>query len=270
MPAGDFIIGGLELISEIGRLGGEVEDLLRILGVSKRSLPKAAFDSLEDLMASMGRNVGTPKTYKRLPPNAAKVFRSLAIAGRPADKEFEQRLINATKADAAQSISTKQGVLGAVQLDRVVSSNVFAIGYDKETGTLRVQFNRHIRPGKGGKFVSIGNIGTQAPGAVYDYYDVPPRKWTAFQQAGSKGKWVWDNLRVRGTISGARYDYRLVFGIDFGVNVSGKRKVYIPRLSYDGKFKRRVRVVGGKTFTSQLPNETVRSGERGERFRRGK
>ena len=62
---------------------------------------------------------------------------------------------------------------------------------------------------------------------MYAYYDVPATVYTQFKSAASAGKFVWDRLRVRGTIHGHQYQYRLVSGqVSIQQGVSG---VYIPR-----------------------------------------
>lgn len=150
------------------------------------------------------------------------------------------------------------GILGAIPLERVVSSNVSAIGYDPNTGTMRVQFHAW-RPGQ-----PKGSGGT---GPMYDYYDVPRGKWKSFQAATSKGKWVWDNLRIRGTISGHKYEYRLVSGTLY-MTRQGPR-AYIPRLATGRGLERRNRVVFGTKVKSSLPGVAYREGK-AKRFFKGR
>lgn len=49
-------------------------------------------------------------------------------------------------------------------------------------------------------------------GSVYAYEDVTFEEALSMFRAGSKGGWVWDNLRVRGTQFGFQKNYRLVSG----------------------------------------------------------
>src|SRR5690606_31284603 len=51
------------------------------------------------------------------------------------------------------------------------------------------------------------------------YSHFPPHMFLKMIAAGSKGDFVWDNIRVRGTVSGHKFDYRLV----------GVREGYVPR-----------------------------------------
>lgn len=57
------------------------------------------------------------------------------------------------------------------------------------------------------------------PGPLYEYQDVPATLFMDFQRASSKGIWVWDHLRVRGTVAGHRYAY----------NFAGSEDSNIPR-----------------------------------------
>lgn len=98
-----------------------------------------------------------------------------------------------------------------VTMIRVKSSNVHSIGFReeaKEHGTLFIRF--------------LGQVGNRraGAGALYEYFDVPLSLWKAFESASSKGKFVWDEIRVRGTVSGHRYSYELA-----GTGPRG----YIPR-----------------------------------------
>jgi hypothetical protein len=152
----------------------------------------------------------------------------------------------------------ESGIKEALKLQRVQSSNVFAIGYDYDTGTLRVQY----LAGAGKK--------RHGAGAIYDYYDVTPKIWENFQNASSKGKWIWDHLRIRGTISGHQYEYRLISGWNFQIKVGAaygrggsktKPMHYIPRLASGKGFTKRTRVVGGVKVRSMLPNVKFSEGK---------
>jgi hypothetical protein len=96
----------------------------------------------------------------------------------------------------------------------VVSSNVHSIGFDINThtpriGTLKIRFLQS----HGAKAA-----GAKVPGATYEYYNVPTDLFRRFRTAASKGKWVWNNVRIRGT-GDTRFDYKLA-GINYG---------YVPR-----------------------------------------
>jgi hypothetical protein len=80
---------------------------------------------------------------------------------KPANTNFKSQTTNkttTTKTDRTNIIRT-----------RVQSSNVFAIGYDKNTMILQVEFKN---------------------GILYEYYEVPETIYFAFMNASSKGRFV--------------------------------------------------------------------------------
>jgi hypothetical protein len=79
------------------------------------------------------------------------------------------------------------------------SSNVWAFGYLFNEGALYVRFANKSSDGH-----------PTGPGPLYRYQGVTPDQFLSMLNAGSKGSWVWDNLRIRGTISGHQKDYDLV------------------------------------------------------------
>lgn len=131
---------------------------------------------------------------------------------------------------------------------RVESSNVYAIGFrwneqQPTKGTLLVRFWEKDSSGK-----------KTGPGSTYAYYDVHPQVFEAFRLAASKGKFVWDRLRIRGTVTGHQFSYRLV-----GLGRSG----YVPRQAtrYGNReffIKRTVTAAGGQSYRSTLPDRMVR------------
>lgn len=130
----------------------------------------------------------------------------------------------------------------------VKSSNVHSIGFiwndERPTdGTLKVRF----LDSSGGKKTGKG-------GATYHYYDVHPRVFIEFQKASSKGKFVWDKLRVRGTVSGHQYRYRLA-----RLGSSG----YVPRQATrignkEWYLQRSVQAADGRTLKSALKDRMIR------------
>jgi hypothetical protein len=133
------------------------------------------------------------------------------------------------------------------QMIAVSSSNVHSIGYvwnDAEPmkGTLKVRF---LGNGAGGK--------KTGKGPLYNYYGVHPAVFIAFQNAASKGKFVWDRLRVRGTVSGHQFRYDLA-GLGEGRYVPRKATRLGPNEYF---LKREVRTRDGRTHTSHLQDELV-------------
>src|SRR5262245_43553637 len=73
----------------------------------------------------------------------------------------------------------------------VISSNVSAAQYNPEDHYLQVGYKN---------------------GGWYGYHDVSAQEASSFYSSGSKGNWVWDNLRVRGTVFGYRKPYAFIGG----------------------------------------------------------
>lgn len=129
----------------------------------------------------------------------------------------------------------------------VSSSNVHSIGYiwngaNYTRGTLKV------------RFLNKRKSRTSDRGEIYHYYNVHPSLFDSFKRSASKGRWVWDHLRIRGTVSGHQYRYALD---------TIKSDGYVPRqaVRYGGKeyfVQRQVRGANGKTYASQLPDSFVK------------
>lgn len=139
------------------------------------------------------------------------------------------------------------------EMIEVESSNVHSIGFlwndaNPMQGTLKVRFLQDSRKGKG-----------KIAGPLYYYYDVHPLVFDAFRRAGSKGGFVWDRLRIRGTVSGHRFQYEL----------RGIAEGYLPRKAtrYGNNeyfIGRRARFQSVRTgeiqeFESALPDRFVQS-----------
>lgn len=126
------------------------------------------------------------------------------------------------------------------------SSNVHSFGYHLDSETMYVRFK-----------ATVGGKKTQSPGPLYEYAHVPPRIFLRFYDDAKNGEGagvaVWDILRIRGTLSGHHYDYKLI-GITMG---------YVPRkatLMPDGEWfrQREVRTPEGQKIKSKRPNQLVR------------
>lgn len=96
------------------------------------------------------------------------------------------------------------------------STNVYEFGYDFEHAYLYVRF----------KASAPRQELRMAPGSLYRYAAVTPEEFLSFYRlrnhsgnGGGPGDWVWDHLRVRGTVSGSQKDYELV----------GTMNGYVPR-----------------------------------------
>lgn len=133
------------------------------------------------------------------------------------------------------------------EMIKVKSSNVHSIGYtwndeNPAKGTLKVRF-LDKRQGRG----------AGRAGAGYQYFEVDPIVFVAFTKAASKGKFVWDRLRIRGTVSGHQYRYSLATLASDG---------YVPRAATrigDTEYflRRTVKGTNGKVYRSALPDREV-------------
>jgi len=90
------------------------------------------------------------------------------------------------------------------EMVRVQSSNVHSIGFEFNfsqplKSKLIVRYLQKDRRGGSG---SVG-------GPTYEYMNIHPDFFQDLRDAGSKGKWVWDQLRIRGTVAGHQYPYNL-------------------------------------------------------------
>jgi hypothetical protein len=155
------------------------------------------------------------------------------------------------------------------------SSNVYSFAYDYESSTLFVTYQGHkLRPkslkrqrkkiaksesspqlvGEIGSTVGSGRGGR---GALYAYLDVPSRVFERMKLGASKGKFVWNELRIRGTIYGHKFPYHLVQG--FVSTQRGVGGTYIPRRATKEGFRTRSVAelgTGRRGFqTSTLPQQ---------------
>ncbi len=160
------------------------------------------------------------------------------------------------------------------------SSNVYSFQYDAERQLLYVTFKAQTINGKaiktgrttmGGKQSRTQAIGKRgalsggvkrpnAPGSMYVYFAVPLHALRRLLQKAksSAGKAVWDELRIRGTMFGHRYQYQLVSGQQMP---NGHQ--YIPRKATAGGFKTRsLRVMGSREFTTSTLPGTANGGFR--------
>jgi len=134
----------------------------------------------------------------------------------------------------------------------VQSSNVHSIGfiYDFDNtlnGVLKVRFLQGKRSDRRQKIA----------GPLYFYYNVEPKLFREFRKAISAGVFVWDNLRVRGTVSGHQKPYEL----------KGVAEGYVPRKAtrYGGNEYyiqrqinvRHTRTGSRRTISSEKPDRLV-------------
>jgi len=140
------------------------------------------------------------------------------------------------------------------EMVKAQSSNVHSFGYDIEGAYLYVRFLGYLRGTRG----PDGHPLRGGPGPLYRYANVTPEEFLTLLAANSKGDWVWDHLRIRGTWSGHQKDYELV-GVE-GDYVP--RKATVRRNPQTGQLeewfvRRRVRAIGGGWMTSALPSQAA-------------
>ncbi len=87
----------------------------------------------------------------------------------------------------------------------VSSSNVHSIGFEFSydnplKSKLIIRYKQKDRRG------GSGTVG----GPTYEYQNIHPDWFNDLREAGSRGKWVWDNLRIRGTVAGHQYPFVLI------------------------------------------------------------
>jgi hypothetical protein len=129
------------------------------------------------------------------------------------------------------------------------SSNVESFAYEWNPQNEREPGNLLVR------FLGGDSKNRSGPGPLYRYEGVPRSVFVAMKLAHSRGKFVWDALRIRGTISGHQFPVELI-----GTGPSG----YIPRRAVVG-FRGRAsrggfakRKFAGRT--SSLPERELRGG----------
>lgn len=130
----------------------------------------------------------------------------------------------------------------------VTSSNVHSIGFQMNlknplASILLVRYLQGVR----------GNSQVKVAGPTYGYAGVHPKLFRQFTIANSYGKFVWDELRIRGTIAGAQYRYTLLQAV--GGNIP-RRALLINGIQY---LKRRVKQTtdGKRTVRSELNHERI-------------
>lgn len=239
------------MLSKMGDIGSIINAMLRPNGKSLTPDIEKELDAATKLLQSFGYDVGKPGTSGPSGPGSpgdssqppiAQVVRELVDESKPRPSRPTGEIVSpslprrgqpkpsarpstqpreqpqdqpGTSRDNSQTEdSPVDRATGLVEgMIPVRSSNVHSIGWewndnDPRRGNLLVRF--------------LGGTGKErsGPGSLYRYKDVPRPVFDAFKRAASKGGFVWDELRVRGTVSGHQYDYELA-----GTDAAG----YVPR-----------------------------------------
>ncbi len=274
------------LLKELGPAGKLIEALMGVKGRSKlQSDLDAAVAFLEAFGPEMGYQVKRTKTGKpKRPPSIGYLDRKASEArelleslgyrvmgpGEEAGPERpknrlpfdipastsagrKRKVVDLSVAGTNRRFPVSHPIVTGEMVRTPESTNVYAYGYDIETRYLYVRF-RAPEQSSGGKRRGGRDQGrANRAGPLYQYAHVPPELFLRFLQAPSKGTWIWDNIRVRGTLSGHQFDYTLV-------GITGD---YVPRkvtLTPRGEEfrKRTVLTDRGRERTSRLPNAMAR------------
>ena len=121
--------------------------------------------------------------------------------------------------DAPKSQSPSTDFLAGEPYSAFSSSNVRSATYNARENSMDIGFKN---------------------GGVYRYQDITPPEAKSFYSAGSKGKWVWDHLRVRGTVFGYQKPYTYI---------GGQSQGYIPKYAMSERHKAEHRTIGPEGMT---------------------
>jgi hypothetical protein len=160
------------------------------------------------------------------------------------------------------------------------SGNVFAFRYERATSTLFVSYKApRFETGEGSNRFHKGRLThyqanggrhdgkLNERGPTYAYFDVPIRVFVRMKLAASKGRFVWDELRVRGTLWGHQYRYSLVGAEATVTDTDGELVPYIPRRATRAGFRTRALADQGRGVrgfrTSTLPEQLFSTRTRG-------
>ena len=239
------------ILSKLGPLGAVVDAMLRPNGQNMAPDVQSELEAAQKLLESFGFNVSSGGDV------VADVVREL-VEEKPAEKkpvEAPKTLEDVRPEPQQQDDEPARGTSDAIDRSQglvegmipVRSSNVHSIGFEwpengGTVGNLLVRFLGGTSKERGG------------PGPLYRYIGVDRTIFDAFKRAASKGSFVWDELRVRGTVSGHQYAY------DF---IGTGNSDYIPRQAVVGRRGRAGEAFVKRSFKgrkSQLPDQEIRGG----------
>jgi hypothetical protein len=224
------------LMNKLGSVGAILGAMIRpggqAIGTAKQELEAA-----QGLLEAFGYAVKAPEKVEE--PNASPPRPEYRVGGRPTPAPSPTQL----EADDVQGPPSQPLTEGMIP---VTSSNVHSIGYEWGNGQ-GVPGNLLVR------FLGGSSKARSGPGPLYRYHNVPRSVFDAFKRAASKGAFVWDELRVRGTVSGHQYAYDLAgTGDDSYVpRQAGLKRGMAGEYYLQRSFKGR---------TSNLPERSVRRG----------
>jgi len=193
-----------EVIRQLGPVGGLLGALIRPQG---RSIAQTVTEEINAAVAILQQLAATPDTQPQTSGSGGGNRRTPREVDAPSPAPEPEPIVEGPQRRQVigrnYQFEPDDPIVTGEMID-VISSNVHSIGYDwneaaPSQGTLKVRYlEKHGRKTR-----------TRAAGPLYLYHKVHPEVFMAFQQAASKGKFVWDRLRIRGTVSGTRFHYEL-------------------------------------------------------------
>jgi hypothetical protein len=238
-------------------LGKALAGLMGLLGKKNQPQQKPELASLVDKAATLIEQL-SPQLFggqNRTPEQAGGVLAAPPAPRRiiPAEPDTWQgmRLIGDNRVEIRTSnfrgryYIDDPAITGKMQPVR--SSNVHSIGFQMnlQNPMRSTLFVKYLQ--------TYGNKGVKGSGPTYGYKNVPPQVFQSFLAANSKGKFVWDQLRIRGTVAGAQYEYYL----------DSISRGYVPRRAVieNGiqilKRRKRQEAKSGRTVISQLRERVI-------------
>lgn len=199
------------VLSRLGPLGEVVDALLRPHG-RPASPVQRELAAAQELLEAFGFVVNHPGRTGRQPAQGEPVDEG------PTSQEIrEQRRSRpaGTEPQQPEAPTSPEPARPLVEgMILVKSSNVHSIGFEWNPAGDHLPGNLLVR------FLAGMGSHRAGPGPLYRYRDVPREVFVRFKLAASKGGYVWDELRIRGSIIAHQYDYDLAGTGDDG---------YIPR-----------------------------------------
>jgi hypothetical protein len=259
-PAGKLIqaLAGSEAKGETDRLVNVLQafgfEVLPNRSQWKRGDPgtERGIEAAQELLEAMGARVVWPGDEPEPQPQGKRLPFGIPIYD---DKGQKREVMQLPMADGPmRQFGMDHPIVTGEMVKAINSSNVHSFGYDVESAYLYVRFLGYIRGSRG----PDGHPLRGGPGSLYRYSNVTPEEFLSLLAANSKGDWVWDHLRIRGTWSGHQKDYELV-GVEGG---------YVPRKATvrlnpqtqqleEWFVKRRVRAIGGGWLTSAMDSQAA-------------
>ncbi len=241
-----------QFLTEMGPLGGVVASLLED---SPTGVPKDVHAAIEFAKQFVDR------------PEVLAAFKDVAMGQgeettdtpKEAQKRRQQEQIatpgsrpNGYAVDLGDGRRTRfppdHPLLTGDMVDAPKSSNVHSFGYDLYSHSLYVRYLDHE---------SDEGKTSRRPGPIYRYFNAPPELFLAFLRADSKGSFVWDSLRIRGTVSGHQLDYALV-GVQNGyvprkATMTPHGEAFIPRTVFSDRERRLTSTRGFEIVRPMIP-----------------